>query len=138
MKLKQQWLNNQMRLASEALQQRLNNERRQFSWLQQELLRNPLQQRLKQQQQQLRSDITIIQSSMKHLLKQQQQQWQQAITRLDDLSPLTVLKRGFAIVHDQQGSVLHRSKQVAEGDQLKITLEQGSIAARVESITSEE
>ena len=53
------------------------------------------------------------------------------MTRLDDLSPLNVLRRGFAIVQDQDQKVLHQADQVTPGEILHICLEHGSVEAQV-------
>lgn len=52
--------------------------------------------------------------------------------RLDDLSPLAVLGRGYAIARTNQGSVVKRVGQVAIGDALSISVSDGSLSCRVE------
>lgn len=52
--------------------------------------------------------------------------------RLDDLSPLAVLGRGYAIARTEQGSVVKRVAQVAVGDALSISVADGSLSCRVE------
>ncbi len=52
--------------------------------------------------------------------------------RLDDLSPLAVLGRGYAIARTEQGSVVKRVGQVDIGDVLSVSVADGSLACRVE------
>ncbi len=51
------------------------------------------------------------------------------------LSPLTVLARGYAIVEDGQRRILRSSSETSVGENLRIRLHRGDIAAVVSSIT---
>lgn len=50
---------------------------------------------------------------------------------LDALSPLKVLSRGYAVVTDKNGGVLHSSAEAAAGDQVNIRLNQGTLLAEI-------
>ena len=53
--------------------------------------------------------------------------------RLDALSPLGVLSRGYAIaLHEPSGRALTRAADASVGDALTVVLEQGRLRARVE------
>lgn len=52
--------------------------------------------------------------------------------RLDALSPLAVLSRGYAIARDEQGRVLKEAGAVRPGDLLNVLLHKGEVACRVE------
>jgi len=55
--------------------------------------------------------------------------------RLDALSPLGVLKRGYAIVmHAESGAAVRRAEDVAPGDSLHIRLKKGHLQARVTDV----
>lgn len=53
------------------------------------------------------------------------------ITKLDALSPLAVLTRGYSITHTGDGKVLRDAASVGPGDRLKIRLERGKLEAEV-------
>jgi exodeoxyribonuclease VII large subunit len=53
--------------------------------------------------------------------------------KLDSLSPLATLHRGYAIVSDSEGKVLTSAKQVKEGQLISTRLADGSLRSRVES-----
>lgn len=55
------------------------------------------------------------------------------MAKLDALSPLAVLTRGFSITQLEDGSVLRDPKMVRPGDKLKIRLEKGKLNAEVTS-----
>ncbi|MBO5505056.1 MAG: exodeoxyribonuclease VII large subunit [Clostridia bacterium] len=54
------------------------------------------------------------------------------VSKLDGLSPLGTLSRGFSVTKDEKGNVLRSVKQVKKGDLLKVTLTDGEINTRVE------
>jgi len=56
------------------------------------------------------------------------------ITRLDALSPLAVLSRGYSVCFDGRGSVIRSVAQVATGEQLQVLVADGSIAAVVAGV----
>jgi exodeoxyribonuclease VII large subunit len=68
---------------------------------------------------------------------------ERAQTRLDslckqlaNLSPLSVLDRGYAIVQSADGSVIRMAEQTRSGDALNVRLHRGRLGVRVESIES--
>ena len=54
-------------------------------------------------------------------------------SRLDVLSPIAILERGYAIVRTANGVILRRAEEVAPGDPLAVRLHEGELAVRVES-----
>ncbi len=54
--------------------------------------------------------------------------------RLNDLSPLKVLERGYSITFGPDGKILKEVKTVKPGDLIQTTLHKGSVKSRVESI----
>jgi exodeoxyribonuclease VII large subunit len=57
-----------------------------------------------------------------------------AATSLDALSPLSVLKRGYAIAQNQSGALLRDAGTASVGDSIRVRLERGRLDARVEGI----
>ncbi len=55
----------------------------------------------------------------------------QALIRIEALSPLATLARGYAICADERGKVLLESSQVEAGQEIRVTLSKGSLAASV-------
>ncbi|HEX4772678.1 MAG TPA: exodeoxyribonuclease VII large subunit [Bryobacteraceae bacterium] len=54
---------------------------------------------------------------------------------LRQISPLTVLSRGYAIVRDTAGRVLRGPEETALGAQLNVRLDRGTVEARVEAVS---
>ena len=57
--------------------------------------------------------------------------------RLQSLSPLAVLDRGYALVLSADGALIRSTKQLAAGDRLTTRLARGAFTSSVESITAE-
>ena len=57
----------------------------------------------------------------------------QAAGRLDSLSPLSVLERGYSIVRAADGTAVRDSSEVALGDPLSVWLRRGKLGVRVEA-----
>jgi exodeoxyribonuclease VII large subunit len=55
-------------------------------------------------------------------------------SRLNDLSPLAVLGRGFALAKDENGSILRSVDEASVGKALDVVLADGSLACRVEAL----
>jgi exodeoxyribonuclease VII large subunit len=57
-----------------------------------------------------------------------------AAASLDALSPLAVLRRGYAIAQSEDGKLLRDAESVSVGDSIKVRLAKGTFGARVERI----
>jgi exodeoxyribonuclease VII large subunit len=53
------------------------------------------------------------------------------VGKLDSLSPLAVLSRGYALVWDPQGRLVRSPAEVAAGDELRVRVRDGVLRARV-------
>jgi exodeoxyribonuclease VII large subunit len=55
-----------------------------------------------------------------------------AVASLDALSPLAVLKRGYALAHDEHGRLLRDARKARVGDAVRLRLSEGALRCRVE------
>src|SRR5207245_94461 len=55
-----------------------------------------------------------------------------AVGRLDSLSPLAVLGRGYSLTRTPEGGIVRSARQVRAGDALSVLLHEGSLDCRVE------
>jgi exodeoxyribonuclease VII large subunit len=53
------------------------------------------------------------------------------MAKLDTLSPLSVLHRGYSIAEKANGQIVRRHEQVSPGEKLKIKLASGKLEAEV-------
>ena len=70
-------------------------------------------------------------SAQTRIVEQKQRQFLSLTAKLDAMSPLKVLTRGYAMAQTDRGEVLKSVKQAAVGDRIKITLGDGSLTAAV-------
>jgi exodeoxyribonuclease VII large subunit len=57
--------------------------------------------------------------------------------RLDSLSPLAVLSRGYALAWDARGSLVRSAEDVAVGDRLRVRVHRGELLTRVDEVREE-
>jgi len=74
-------------------------------------------------------------SAAVHSVKVSQHRFDAAVGRLDSLSPLAVLGRGYSLTRLLPSGVIVRSAaQTRPGDAIEILLHQGAVEARVERL----
>lgn len=87
-----------------------------------------------------RSRLRDLEAGIHHAARSIQVRRQHRLTalagRLEALSPLAVLARGFALVTDEDGHVVRRSEQLRPGDRIGIRLSRGRLVADVRSAES--
>ena len=72
-----------------------------------------------------------LQSAQRLSVNKQKQDYLMLIGKLDAMSPLKVLSRGYAMVHKNDNSIVRSIQQVKNGDGLEIHLQDGVISAEV-------
>lgn len=79
----------------------------------------------------LRNRLIAAQDRM---LSVKRQRFVGSVAKLDAMSPLKVLTRGYALTEDQDGQLIRSVRQLKTGDHITIRLSDGQAAARVEQI----
>jgi len=67
-------------------------------------------------------------------LRNERSRFQVAVGKIDALSPLAILQRGFALCRDAQGNIVKSAADVSLGDKVRVTLAAGELDCRVEEI----
>ena len=84
---------------------------------------------------QKRQNLTLLQNRMisaqERMVEQKNRQFVAMTSKLDAMSPLKVLTRGYAMAQTQDGCVLKSVQQVASGDRIYVTLGDGKLTATV-------
>lgn len=87
---------------------------------------------------QLRNQLNLAQQKLHHSLttslKKQQNILANTAAKLNALSPLNTLKRGYAIVTGENEKVLYDADHVKIGEHIQVRLLEGSLGCRVEEI----
>ena len=94
--------------------------------------------RLREQRQRLADAESSLQNAMEGKLKENRHRLSLYVERFTGLSPLRKLNQGFSYVADQEKRTLTSVKQVKNGDTIYISVTDGTIEAKVNSIKKEE
>jgi exodeoxyribonuclease VII large subunit len=95
-------------------------------------LRRPLE-RLRQEERQLDDWNERLQLAMQRRVERLREQLNSQAARLESLSPLNVLSRGYSLTRkENELALLHEAKQVRPGERIVTRLQRGEIISRVE------
>ena len=79
----------------------------------------------------LKSRLIAVQTQQ---LQRKRQRFVASTAKLDALSPLKVLTRGYSIVNSDDGTILRSTRQTSPGKEIRVTLSDGSVSAVVSDI----
>lgn len=88
-----------------------------------------------------RSNLTLLKTRLRHVLCLRTESGNSRLAalvgRLEALSPLAILGRGYAICKNERGDILREATASAPGDKVNIRLAHGSLQCMVEETISE-
>jgi len=115
-----------------ALRQRVRSEGHMFLRLRDNFLHRSPSRRISEARGLLGRDWHRLELSVVQVLQKKRQSLERSLTKLDGLSPLGVLARGYSITTTwPKGVVLRSTKQVREDDTVKVRLHEGSLRCNV-------
>src|SRR6266850_1399291 len=83
----------------------------------------------------LEREVARLEQKLKSLagraLAARRHRYEGLTARLDALSPLKVLARGYAVAFDERGHALQRAAQVQPGERVRVRLHEGELSAQV-------
>lgn len=103
----------------------------QFSLVKQHLNNSALPHKISRQNQHLQQFSQRLTYAIEKQLTKQQQGFHALCTKLDGLSPLKILGRGYSITQNDQQHVITNTKQIAKGDRITTQLADGQILSEV-------
>ena len=126
---------NQLRAEmNEAVLSKLNTIKLRLAAFSRENAKNQLESRLNRQRMTLDTLSTDMKHGMQTLLNQRKSKSELLSHKIQALSPLAVLERGYSIVTDRSGKTLKNIDQVKTGDSISIKLSDGRILADVQEV----
>src|SRR5579871_90125 len=99
--------------------------------LSERLRRQDVSLRIARAQRRLQQDVARFERAASQMLSPRWNRLNRAAARLEALSPLAVLSRGYAIVYAADGTVLRAASETAAGQMIRARLSQGSLEAQV-------
>lgn len=94
-------------------------------------LQRAMQARMQRTDRQVSDTSQALKSEGRHLLGRFKRDFGLAASRLDDLSPLAVIRRGYAMARDEQGGIVDSVDKVAAGQPIAVTVADGRIDCTV-------
>nr|WP_314741306.1 exodeoxyribonuclease VII large subunit [uncultured Haemophilus sp.] len=116
------------------IEQLLNARVQRFSLAKQRLDNTSLPHKIQRQTHYLHQLSQRLNYAMEKQYSKEQQAFQALCTKLDGLSPLKILGRGYSITQNDQHHVLTNTKQVAIGDRIITQLSDGQMISEVISL----
>ena len=113
------------------IEQLFNAKRQQFYFAKQRLDNSALPHNISRQNQNLQQSSHRLTYSIEKQFTKQQQGFHALCTKLDGLSPLKILGRGYSITQNDQQHVIINTKQIAKGDRITTQLADGQILSEV-------
>lgn len=84
---------------------------------------------------QMSDDYAVrIEKSLKELKHNVLQRFSLAAGRLDSLSPLRVLERGYSVCYDESGRIVKSSKERFPGQRLRLRLQEGELGCQITEV----
>ncbi len=100
--------------------------------------RRPLE-RIRQEEERLDECSERLQRAFQRRIEQHHEQLRSLTARLESLSPLNVLSRGYSLTHKEgERAMLHEATQVRRGERIVTRLQCGEIVSRVEETKESE
>lgn len=131
LRIQQQLITQLSHRLQQSLHHRWQKKAENLTALSMRLYKNPLPLRLQQYEQQLAQLKVRLNSHMNLTLSLQQKQLAHLCGKLDSLSPLKVLARGYSITQNQQNFTIRSMKDVNVGEHIKTRLTDGNIISQV-------
>ena len=117
-----------------ALQQRLKNARRHLDVLSASRALQSPDAYLRQRREALAVTTNRLAAAQTHSISLKKQKFVALTSKLDAMSPLKVLTRGYAMTQTEDGSLLKSVHSVSVGDSIKVSLQDGSVIAKVSDV----
>ena len=114
-----------------AIQRQFEKTQQKFTAISTRLTQNPLPYRVLSHQQYIKQLEARLNFSTARQLTDRQNKLATLCGKLDGLSPLKVLARGYSIAENKQGQALTSVKQVKKGDLITTILQDGKVTSKV-------
>jgi exodeoxyribonuclease VII large subunit len=75
-------------------------------------------------------------SGIKAQLQRKRSRFELSVGKINALSPLSILNRGFALCRDSKDAIIKNAANVSPGDNIRVTLALGELNCRVEKVTN--
>lgn len=130
----QQRLDEMAAKMNQSLLRRLTDERHRERMLQTRLLKMDLLQTIDRNREILAGKRARITAAVRAWLQRRRSRLELNAGRLNSLSPLAILDRGYAVCRSEAGVILRDASGAAPGERVEITLARGELDCRIEKV----
>lgn len=116
---------------AQAIEQTLIRKQNQWKHIVEQVKRNPLPYCVEKKNQQYAQLAQRLQFAIEKKLTKEQQAFQELCTRIDGLSPLKILARGYSVTQTSKGEILRSTENLKVGTQITTKLSQGEIVSEI-------
>lgn len=117
--------------SEQSLRKQLQTRREQWLHLEHALARQDVPHRVQAMRQRLEEQQSRLERSTRHSLQLQAAQHRNLAGRLEALSPMAVLERGYGLVFDRNGKLIKSVTQIEPNEEITTRLADGSITSQV-------
>ncbi|NJP37633.1 exodeoxyribonuclease VII large subunit [Alkalicoccus luteus] len=121
-----------------ALQENSQSQRNRLEKLEQRLLNVHPQRAVEKEKNKLLQFEQAMKTAMRRQHDNSRHRLDVQLSKLELLSPLQLMRKGYSLTYDKNGGLLKSVKDIAEGDTVSLTLQDGRIYASVENVIREE
>lgn len=126
------------RYLSDAMSHLLKQRAEQLAQLRNRLQLQTVEHRVQLQEEKLLALRVRLRRAGEQMLTQRAQHWKELCGRLEAVSPVAILQRGYSLVYDGTNGLVHSAAQVHAGDALHIRLASGCVQAMVTAVVPQE
>ncbi|OIJ20311.1 exodeoxyribonuclease VII large subunit [Anaerobacillus alkalidiazotrophicus] len=133
-KQKEQQLDRQIEDLQRSMMYIIERKRSALAHLQKDVVRNHPHAMVLKVREQLLKNETLLQQSLIGIQKEKEFSFKQLLTKLESLSPLKVMTRGYSLAYTKEDKLIKSVTDVSKGEELTIKLKDGSVYCQVENI----
>lgn len=82
----------------------------------------------------LEQQTKMLTKFMQQVLQKKQWAFQHQLTKIDGLSPLKIMSRGYSVAYASDGEIVKSKEQVKVGDTLQVNLQDGTLDCEIQEI----
>ncbi|CAG9623180.1 exodeoxyribonuclease VII large subunit [Sutcliffiella rhizosphaerae] len=98
------------------------------------LLRNHPKKQWELEKANLEQRTKLLTQLMQQALKQKQWEFQNKLAKIDALSPLKIMNRGYSLVYQEDGTIIKQVKQAKKGDTIQVHLQDGQLDCEIQAV----
>ncbi|MCA1320590.1 exodeoxyribonuclease VII large subunit [Bacillus tianshenii] len=98
------------------------------------LERNHPRKQIESEMNSLKQQTKMLTQYMQQALQKKQWEFKNQLTKIDGLSPLKIMSRGYSVAYASSGEIVKSKDQVKVGDTVKVNLQDGTLDCEVQEI----